>query len=65
MNETQINITIELFKLFENEEKVIAWLNTKNLSFGGASPQDLLLDHKEDKVLAYIQANLVRHQFKN
>lgn len=38
-----------------DRDKVGLWLKTKNLNFGGCSPNDLILRGREHKVLEFIE----------
>lgn len=50
-----LDIIAGLFIFFEHDyKKCIAWLTTENLNFGGASPLDLIIFGKANKVLKFV-----------
>jgi hypothetical protein len=50
----QNEIERKLYKFFKDEKKVKAWLNLKNLNFGGFAPIDLIKRGRAHKVLEFI-----------
>jgi hypothetical protein len=44
--------------IYMSRKTAEAWMNTKNLNFGGCSPKELILRDKGNKVREFIQNNL-------
>ena len=51
-----VSIVVRLFAIFNNEGEVYAWLRTRNLGLGGASPLMLINRGMAQKVFEFIQA---------
>lgn len=50
-----VAIVVRLFAIFNNEGEVYAWLRTRNLGLGGASPLMLINRGMAEKVFTFIK----------
>ena len=54
VDKTLVDTIVGLHSIFNDIEKVSAWMNTKNFNLGGCKPVDLFAAGKGKKVLEFV-----------
>lgn len=65
LTEVNLDIILGLHIIFSDYKKMIMWLTTKNLNFGGCAPLDLINSGRSKKVMEFINAAIERNEHGN
>lgn len=65
VNTVNIDIILGLHIIFSDYDKMVCWLSTPNLNFGGASPVQLINKGRAHKVQEFINAAIERNEHEN